>query len=87
MPKWTRYHADPKHAAPLLAEMFPVGDGEEPTQVIVYRDRRNTIRYGIADYPNGWSIRFNCNAKGELTSKSASLRLVCGPWPSEAADA
>lgn len=87
MPKWRKHLADPQKAASVLAEMFSVGGGDDPSQVIVYRDRRGIIRYGIADYPNGWSIRFNCNAKGELTSRSASLRLECGPWPREVAHA
>lgn len=73
----TRRHTlDPDKLAPVLAEMFPVGDGELPTAVDGWFDRQGRPRRVRADYPNGWRIEFRLSVKRTVTSSSASIRLV-----------
>ena len=62
--------------APLLEELFPgLGDGASPKAVDGWADHRGNPRRCRADYPNGWRVDFRINAKGQLTSRLASLRL------------
>lgn len=71
-----RYALDSAQLAPVLAELFPVGDGELPTVVDGWFDRQGRPRRVRADYPNGWRIEFRLSVKRTVTSSSATLRLV-----------
>lgn len=67
---------DPMQVAPLLAELFPVGDGEPPLAVDGWFDRQGRPRRARADYANGWRVELRLSEKGELTTSSATIRLV-----------
>lgn len=72
-----RYKPVVAEVAPLLEELFPgLGDGEQPRVVDGWADYRGRPRRCRADYPNGWRVDLRINAKGQMTSRSASLRLV-----------
>jgi hypothetical protein len=69
--------------APMLAEAFPVGDGEPPSEVIGFYGSNRKIRMIRADYPNRWrlDLRMSEDRAGKLrvTSMSSSLRMVTKP--------
>lgn len=70
---------DREKLAPILAELMQVGDGAEPSQVLGHHDRAGHCRRITADYPNGWRLVVRLNVKLEVTSCSASIRLVTRP--------
>lgn len=72
-----RFKPDMVQLAPLLEELFPgLADGQAPSTLDGWSDPRGNPRRCRADYPNGWRVDVRMNAKGQLTSRTASLRLV-----------
>ena len=66
-------------ATPDLVEaldaVMPVSQGSE-ADVTGYFDGRGKLRRVVAAYSNGWQVRVNVSANGDVTSTSASLKLV-----------
>lgn len=66
-------------ATPDLSEaidaLMPVGDGEQP-EITAYFDGLGNVRRMVAVYPNKWQLRVNLDARGRVTSSSASLKLT-----------
>lgn len=71
-----KFDPDVARIAPLLEELFPgMGDGELPSTIVGWADANGRPRRCRADYPNGWRVEFRLNAKGQLTSRTGSLKL------------
>ena len=76
MGKWFKGKADPGKLAPIIKELFPPVGEAAPFEVAVFVDpASDTIRRADAMYANGWTVRLNFNRKGDLTSRSATLKL------------
>lgn len=58
-----------------LNELMPVGDGAKP-EITAYFDGLGRVRRMVAVYPNKWQVRVNLDARGRVTSSSASLKLT-----------
>ena len=54
---------------------MPVND-LEPIDVFAWTDGRGVIRRADATYADGWKVRLNFNARQQLTSRSATVKLV-----------
>lgn len=77
--KYRRARLDPERIAKLISEVLPVGGDELPIDAVGWFDGSGKPRRARADYPNGWRVEIRISAKGDLTSRSASLRLVTEP--------
>lgn len=73
--KLLKVAADPSKIAGVLRDAMPIGDEADPSEVFAYLDRDKNVRRITAKYASGWSIRININAKGQITSSSASVRF------------
>lgn len=67
---------DVVQVAPLLEQLFPVGDGALPIAVDGWFDRQGRPRRARADYANGWRVELRISAQGKMTSSSATIRMV-----------
>lgn len=72
-----RLQAD--RATDLLRTIMPIGGDDPPDEVIGWRDLAGRIRRVRADYPNGWRLHARFNAKGELISSRAQIKLSTKP--------
>jgi|GEM_PF-1274115 len=72
------HRLDASEFASALAEISPLGDGEQPEAVLGWKLLRGHWTRLRAIYPNGWSLEVRLNAKGQVTSYTASLKVKAG---------
>ncbi|MFC0686413.1 hypothetical protein [Novosphingobium clariflavum] len=72
--KLRKGRCDPKQAAELFKQVMPIND-LEPKEVFAWFDGRDVIRRAEATYADGWKVRLNFDARQQLTSRSATLKL------------
>ena len=77
MGRSTGIELDREKLAPLFGELFPIGRDELPERVLGWFTRVGRLRRARADYPNGWRLVLNFNAKGEISSIKSTLSLIC----------
>lgn len=63
-------------ATELFAKCMPIGDGARPNSINASFYPCGDFRRILVTYPNGWCMRLNFNIKGDITSTSASFRMV-----------
>jgi hypothetical protein len=74
--RFTEHAGDIARTTPLLHDIMPIGAGETPVGVTLWRQADGRIRRVRADYPNGWRLQFSISVNGVVSRVRASCRFI-----------